>query len=178
MADSKPKSKEVIPYEDLNVLEEGYVEKLDTDIRYSIAIDPEDKYNLSQSQKDFIEFYVQWKNIPLAAKMAGIDKDTAMQYYNTYGVKREIDRISLALYHRQFATKMLNLDEIGGYLTSFTILPSLIRLKNSCFVSSLYEGLLFSLHQNKYSSTVTPTSSNACLLIFILCTLVLFSLRN
>ena len=77
-----------------------------------------DKYNLSQSQKDFIKYYVNWKNIPLASKMAGIDKDTGLQYYNTYGVKREIDRISLALYHRAFATKMLNLDEIGGYLTS------------------------------------------------------------
>ena len=65
MAETKPKSKEIIPYEDLDILEEGYAEKLDKDIKYSIAIDPENKYGLSQSQKDFIEFYVQWKNISL-----------------------------------------------------------------------------------------------------------------
>ena len=118
----KNKIQDVPTFDELNALEEGYIEKLDTDKRYSVSvIDPDDKYNLSQSQKDFIKYYVNWKNIPLASKMAGIDKDTGMQYYNTYGVKREIDRISMALYHRAFAVKMLNLDEIGGYLTSLVM---------------------------------------------------------
>ena len=104
--------------ENLTVLEDGYIEKLEKDNKYSMRIDPENKYNLSDTQKDFIRFYVDWKNIPLASQMAGIDKSTGIAYYNSYPVKMEIRRLSLAMYHRQFATKMLNMDEIGGYLTS------------------------------------------------------------
>ena len=118
LAKKKEKEEQFFPMENLTVLEDGYIEKLEKDNKYSMRIDPENKYNLSDTQKDFIRFYVDWKNIPLASQMAGIDKSTGIAYYNSYPVKMEIRRLSLAMYHRQFATKMLNMDEIGGYLTS------------------------------------------------------------
>lgn len=121
LAKKKEKEEEFFPMEKLEVLEEGYIEKLETDAKYSLRIDPENKYNLSDTQKDFIKFYVQWKNIPLASQMAGIDKATGIAYYNSYPVKMEIRRISLSMYHRGFATRMLNMDEIGGYLTSLLV---------------------------------------------------------
>ena len=105
----------------MEILEEEYYAKIDNDPKYDIVVDPTDKYKMSDTQKEFIANYVQFKNVPLAAKLTNIDEDTAMDYYNQYSTKMEIRRINLALYHRAFASKMLGLDEIGGYLTSLLI---------------------------------------------------------
>ena len=115
------KKVEAVPINKLETVENNYLEKIDTDPRFSIEIDPENRYNFSETQKDFISNYIQFKNVPLAAKLSGIDEDTAVMYYKSYSVKAEIRRINIALYHRAFATRMLTIDEIGGYLTSVLI---------------------------------------------------------
>lgn len=107
--------------EQLEAHENNYLGALDTDSKFSLEVDPENKYNMSDTQKEFIAFYVQYKNVPLAAKLAGIEEDAAMDYFNKYSSKMEIRRINLALYHRAFATKLLSVDEIGGYLTSLLV---------------------------------------------------------
>lgn len=110
--------KKDVPIDQLTVLEDQYYAKLDTDPKYSINVDPQNHYNMSDTQKEFVANYVQFKNVPLAAKLTGIDEETALDYFNQYSTKMEIRRINLALYHRAFATKMLGWDEIGGWLTS------------------------------------------------------------
>ena len=107
--------------EEFKVLEEGYYDKIETDLKYSLAVDPQNKYHMSETHKMFVSNYIRFKNVPLAAKLTGIDEETAMEYFDMYSTKQEIRRLNLALYHRSFATKMLNLNEVGGYLTSLII---------------------------------------------------------
>lgn len=107
--------------ENIKVLEEGYANKINTDIKYSLEVDPENKYHMLDDQKEFIKNYVQFKNIPLAAELSGIDKQTATSYFMAYSTQQEIRRINLAMYHRQFNNKLLSIDEIGGWLTSVMV---------------------------------------------------------
>ena len=99
-------------------LQEAYVSELDTNPKYSLTVDPEGKYSMSDQQKTFIGHYVNFKNVNTAAELTGIDQDTAKQYFVAYSSQQEIRRINLALYHRQFASRLISLDEIGGYLTA------------------------------------------------------------
>lgn len=107
--------------ENIKVLEEGYTDKINTDVKYSLEVDPENKYHMLDDQKEFIKNYVQFKNIPLAAELSGIDKQTATSYFMAYSTQQEIRRINLAMYHRQFSNKLLSIDEIGGWLTSVMV---------------------------------------------------------
>lgn len=114
----KKDTQELVPFEEIKALESGYKERLDTDLKYSLMVDPEDKYGMSDTQKLFVANYVQFKNIPLAAQLTDIDEDTAKSYFMSYATQQEIRRINLAMNQRKFATKLLSLDEIGGYLTA------------------------------------------------------------
>ena len=62
----------LLPINDLGVLENGYLDSLETDARYSIEVDPQNRYNFSESQKEFIANYIQFKNVPIAAKLSEI----------------------------------------------------------------------------------------------------------
>ena len=101
-----------------NKLQQAYMEDLDVNPQYSLEVDPENKYHMSDKQKEFIRHYVNFKSIATAAEVAGIDMDVAKSYFVSFQSQSEIRRINLALYQRQFANRLLNLDEIGGYLTS------------------------------------------------------------
>ena len=73
---------------------------------------------MTETQKTFIRHYVNFKNVNTAAELTGIDQDTAKQFFVAWSSQQEIRRINLALYQRQFANRLITLDEIGGYLTS------------------------------------------------------------
>lgn len=123
---------EKIPFSELDPLEQNYIDKIKTDPKYSLEVDPTGVYHMSDEQKDFIKNYIQFKNIPLAAQLTGIEEGIATQYWQMYSSQQEIRRINLAMYHRQFATKLINIDEIGGYLTSILMdenVPIVERLK-------------------------------------------------
>lgn len=98
-------------------LQENYIDELEVNPKYSLVVDPTNKYNMTDMQKKFVEYYVNFKNVNTAAELCGIDQDTAKQYFISYASQQEIRRINLALYHRQFANRLLTLDEIGGYLS-------------------------------------------------------------
>ena len=108
----------VVKYGEIDLLAEGYQEELKTNPKYSLQVNPENLYDMSDEQKEFVKYYVQFKNIPLVAKITGIDEDDCRKYYMMYSSQQEIRRINLAMYSRQFNSKMLGLNEIGGYLTS------------------------------------------------------------
>ena len=95
-----------------------YQKEIDNDSQYSLDVDPLNVYNMPEQQKAFIRAYIEFKNLSFAADMCGIDIDTAKAYFSSYSTQQEIRRINRALYHRQFTTKVLSLEEIGGYLTS------------------------------------------------------------
>lgn len=101
-----------------SALQESYINELEVNPQYSLEVDPENKYNMPKVQKEFIKYYVDFKNVNTAAELCGIDQDTAKQFFIAYSTQSEIRRINLALYQRQFCNRLLSIDELGGYLTS------------------------------------------------------------
>ena len=67
--------------EEANKLEQEHEHELETNPKYSLEVDPEKKYNLSIEQKNFIQYYVEFKNVNVAAELSGIDMDTAKAYF-------------------------------------------------------------------------------------------------
>lgn len=92
--------------------------ELDTNPKYTLEIDPTNKYNFTDLQKMFIQYYLDFRNVNTAAQLCKIDQDVANQWFVSYSVQTELRRLNLALYQRQFAHKLLSIDEIGGYLSS------------------------------------------------------------
>lgn len=118
----------------LTTQEHEYFMELTTNPKYSLDPDPTGELKFDKTKKDFVKAYVDYKSIAMATEIAGIPKEQSLTYFNQYDVQKEIRRINLALYHRQFSTKILNLDQIGGYLTSLIIdqnVPLADQLKTS-----------------------------------------------
>ena len=110
---------ELIKYEDVQRLEEGFQDLIKSDPRYSLQIDPENKYDFSQKEKDFIEQMVQYRNVQFVSTvLMNIPLEEGVEIYKSWKVQQEIKRINLAMYARRFATKMADLEQLGGYLTS------------------------------------------------------------
>lgn len=116
----KEKVKEMTE-DEIAEFKQQYVAMLDNDKQYSLEVDPENKYNMAELQKLFIYHYVNTKSLPLAAQFAGIDEETARFYFSMYSTQQEVRRMNLAMYQRQFAQKMLSVEQLGGYLTSLLI---------------------------------------------------------
>lgn len=114
----KKKDTKLVPVENVEELQRDYSLALASDPKYSLSVDPENKYGMSEAQKKFISYYVQFKNINTAAELAEIDQDEANRLFVSYYTQSEIRRINMALYSHQFEAKLLNIDQIGGYLTS------------------------------------------------------------
>lgn len=95
-----------------------YFEILKSNPQYSLLVDPENKYNLTEEEKNFIGIYCEFKNIELAAMMSQISVDRAMSLFSSYACQQEIRRINVAMYHQKFANKLLSVEELGGWLSS------------------------------------------------------------
>lgn len=102
-------------------MQEMYNDEINNNIKYSLEVDPENKYNMTKEQKDFVKYYVDFKNVNTVAEIMKIKVDKANSLFLSYSVRQEIRRINFSLFHRQFSTRLLNLDEIGGYLTSLLV---------------------------------------------------------
>ena len=114
-------------------LEENYLGELETNPKYSLKVDPENKLELTEQEKEFIRLYVDYKSIATVVEFMGIKMEVARAYYLSYKCQQEIRRLNLALYQRQFAARLLSLDEIGGYLTSLltdSYIPTADKLKS------------------------------------------------
>lgn len=110
-----------------------YLDTIKNNPQYSLIVDPENKYNLTLQQKEFIGLYCEFKNIQLAAMMSNLELEEAMTLYSSYPCQQEIRRINLAMYQTQFANKLISLNELGGYLTSLLcdVVPSGDKLSPS-----------------------------------------------
>ena len=119
MSNKKKKNNiENINEKELQEVQKNYIKELENNVEYSLQVDPDNKYNMSESQKKFIENYVQFKNINTAAELSHIDMNQALEFFTAYNTQTEIRRINRALYHLQFSHKLLELDDLGGYLSS------------------------------------------------------------
>ena len=138
-------------------LEKLYRKELETNSKFSLKADPDGKYGMSEQQKTFIEHYTNFKNVTTAAELTGIDLTKAKEFYIAYDTQQEIRRINLAMYHQQFNTRMLTLDEIGGYLSSLivdTFVPEGDKVKTMDKVR--ISQLIIDLHKLKDASLNDP----------------------
>lgn len=109
----------IMTVNEIKEVEKGFNEVLETDPRFSLEVDPTNQYNFTDVERDFIEQMVQYKNLKFVGNiMLDISFEEALKIYKKYNVQNEIKRINLALYARRFATKMADLDMLGGYLTT------------------------------------------------------------
>ena len=128
----------LISGQELQKIEDDYAIELETNPKFSLEVDPTDIYHMPEKQKEFIKWYVQFKNVPLACQLCEIDEREGKSYFMAFSSQQEIRRINMAMYHRQFASKLLSIDEVGGYLSSLLVdanvpiserLPSKDKLK-------------------------------------------------
>lgn len=114
-------------------IEAEYKQELDTNPEYSLVVDPTNKYGMSSLTKEFIRYYVDYRNISTVANFCNIENDEALDILNSFPVQQEIRRITRALYHRQFSKKIMTMNEIGGFLSSLiedSEIPIADRLSN------------------------------------------------
>lgn len=108
------------------------IEKLKTDPLYSLEADPTGALNLTNEEKRFIELYINYRNFGVVSTMMNIKVEDAVNIYMKFDVKNEIERINSAIYKHQYCKKMIDIDEIGGYLSSLmddSFVPEVDRLK-------------------------------------------------
>ena len=143
---------------EIDGLQKDYESTLESDIRYSLLVDPEDKYGMSALQKKFVEYYVEFKNVSTAAELAGIDMDKAKEFFLAFSSQQEIRRINKAMYLRQFSNRLATLDEIGGYLTSLLTdenIPIADRLSTRDKLKVAQ--MIIDLHTTKRDALLDPT---------------------
>lgn len=118
MRKKKTNKELIIPGSEVLELQKGQLNELESNPKYSLDVDPEGKYNLNPVQKSFITNYVNFKNVNTAAEVSGYNQDDANKFFVSYACQQEIRRINMALYQRRFASKLISIDEISGYLSS------------------------------------------------------------
>lgn len=111
-------SVEKLSEKEVKTLQDNYLVELESNPEYSLYPDPTNKYNMSDEQKNFIIQYVQFKSIGTAMELSGLQPEEAKRFFVSYNTQQEIRRINRALYLRQFHNKLLDLDQIGGWLSS------------------------------------------------------------
>lgn len=134
-----------------------FTEEIDMSPEYSLEIDPLNKYNLSDEEKKFIKNYIEYKNIPLACELSNIEKDLGKKIFTKYAVQEEIKRINKALYMRRFKSKILSLNDIGGYLSSMITdenVPISEQLKSADKLKATQ--MLVDLYKYQYESLKNP----------------------
>ena len=114
----KKKKTEPVYLPNAQVLQDDYEKELESDLQYSLTVDPLNQYNLTEEHRTFIKLYCQYKNLGFVANTMKISTEDANMYFTSYASQQEIRRINAAMYHRRFHHKMLSLDEIGGFLSS------------------------------------------------------------
>ena len=95
-----------------------YIDTVTNNGEFSLLVDPNNVYNFSEDEINFINLYIEYKSLNVISIITSQPIEVLTSYLANYNIRNEIRRINRALYHHQFKTKMLSLDEIGGYLTS------------------------------------------------------------
>ena len=140
-------------------LVQQYNDSLNNDVKYSLEIDPENKYNMSDEQKEFIKLYLDNRNILQTATLLNMSQETALEIFSLYSTKEEIARLNKALYQRRFATKLLNINELSSFLTSLITdenVPSVDRVSSMDKVQIVK--LLIDLNDRQQNALNNPNS--------------------
>lgn len=131
MAKKKETTKELINKSELGLT---YLKSLEQDSIYQINVDPDNFYKMTAEHKQFIELFIQYRNLSIVTELMNLTYEKAKEYFLMYSTQQEIRRINTALYHRQIATNIIGFEDIGRYLSSWLIgadIPDTDKLKPS-----------------------------------------------
>ncbi len=131
MAKKKETTKELVNKSELGLT---YLKSLEQDSIYQINVDPDNFYKMTTEHKQFIELFIQYRNLSIVTELMNLTYEKAKEYFLMYSTQQEIRRINTALYHRQIATNIIGFEDIGRYLSSWLIgadIPDTDKLKPS-----------------------------------------------
>lgn len=118
MAKKKNDKKKLVDVFKIDEVADEYAKEIEENPEYSLEVDPENKYGMNDVVKTFISNYMEYRDVKKASAVAGITPEDALAFLDKYDVKKEIRRLSKALYHRYFCKQRINMDELNGYLSS------------------------------------------------------------
>lgn len=135
--------------------------ELNTNPKYSLEADPTGALGMSQEQKEFIKWFTENRNIPVAAELAGINYQDAISIYKKMSTQSELRRINIAMQTRQLMTKVMDVDQVGAMLSSYVldIVPECERLGSKDKLKAL--DMLIELNQLKSQMVNDPKKAEA-----------------
>lgn len=130
--------------------------------KYSLIADPTGTLKLTRLEKEFVKNYIQYRNIPLSARIAGISEDEGIKLFNDKRIEGEIRRINLAYSEWRIHGQMLGIDEIGSYLSTWLLevnVPEADKLKPKDKIA--VANSIIELNKFKYNALNNPNSNAA-----------------
>ena len=118
MDNKKKESTIFVPASEVENVKNQYLQKVGDDPQYSLEVDPTGIYGMNDEEKMFINLYLTFENVIMVCQLLDIPEETGKKYYIRSDIQAEIDRLKIARYHHQFSSKILDIDEMGSYLTS------------------------------------------------------------
>lgn len=105
-------------------------DSIEADPEYSLDVDPKGILGMTDTEKSFTKWYIQHRNIPVAAQLTGISNDDGIAIYRKMSFQSELRRISNAIQIRQINQETMTVDQIGSMLTSYVLdkVPDVDRL--------------------------------------------------
>lgn len=154
-------AKKNVPIVFVNEVQNSISTELEFNPVYSLEPDPSGGLGLDEEQKRFIKEYINYRSIGYAAEQTGIEEEVAKSYYLNPQIKAEIRRINLAMYQRKFNRRLLNIDEIGGYLTSMLIDEDVAEVDKLSSKDKLkVVEMIMNLNKTKQEVLNNPTINN------------------
>lgn len=155
----KEEIKKNIGLDEIPQAEKEFRNALANDTTYSLQVDPNNLYNFSEEDIEFIDLYLSLRNVYAVAKQMKITIIDAQNKLNSFGINSEIKRLTNAMLYNQFNTKMMTLDELGGYITSLLI--------DQCFAGDLLKAsdklkaarLIMDINKMKYDLYNNPSEA-------------------
>ena len=102
----------------MNKKSKNIVEYINNKDDNSLEVDANNRYNFDDLTKAFIHLYCEFSSLEFTCKQLDITVAQGEKLISQYNVQLEIKRINKAMYNRCFARQVMNLQDIGGYLTS------------------------------------------------------------
>lgn len=113
-----PKRKQTKQLQQINISGQELVNSVETDIEYSLDIDPQNLYGFTDIERKTLQVYIDTKSIIATSTLVGTTTHNVIALIQSYKGQQEIRRINKALCQRRFAHKILSIDEIAAWLSS------------------------------------------------------------
>ena len=96
-----------IPFDEIEKIQKE-CNKSVIDLKYSLEVDPENKYSFDDVEKEFIKLYVEYKSIPHVANWLNLDESEAKEMYSNTFIQNEIKMNHSSIEHNESKSSILH----------------------------------------------------------------------